>query len=181
MPFAQRLQTLRGVLGEALIQAKILRQLAGLLRPFDQLGLKARVADRQQPCNHLGVSLPTQVGDAVLGDDDVAQVPGNGAVTVFPDQVGADLPARFTPAAQQQDRARAFKCMALGNEVVLPTYPAEHPAVFQLIGHPGAHQGHGEHRVDKARIPALQALERLLAIQLVDVADGAHGKAFALA
>ncbi|MNE39640.1 hypothetical protein D3C80_1336030 [compost metagenome] len=69
--------------------------------------------------------------------------------------------------------------MPLGNKVVLPADTAEHPPIFQLISNPGAHQGHGEHRVDEARIEALRALERLLTVQFVDVADGAHINAFA--
>src|SRR5690606_41146529 len=70
-----------------------------------------------------------------------------------------------------------LQCMGLGDEVVLASHAAEHAAVLQLIGHTGAQQGHGEHRVDEARIATLQALERLLAVQLVDVADTGHGKA----
>src|SRR5476649_2729495 len=64
--------------------------------------------------------------------------------------------------------------MALGNKVVLPADAAEHAAIFQLIGHTCAEQGHHDCAVDKPRVQALQALELFLAIQLVDVADASH-------
>ncbi|MNH06754.1 hypothetical protein D3C72_2051290 [compost metagenome] len=64
--------------------------------------------------------------------------------------------------------------MPLGDEVVLPSDTTEHPAILQLVSNPGAHQGHGEHRVNETRITALHTLERFLAIQFVDVTDRAH-------
>ncbi|MNI76677.1 hypothetical protein D3C73_1329220 [compost metagenome] len=65
-------------------------------------------------------------------------MPGNGAMPILPDNIGTDITARLTPAPQQQHRPRTFQRMALGNEVVLPAYTAEHPPVFQLIRHTGA-------------------------------------------
>jgi len=47
--------------------------------------------------------------------------------------------------------------MALGDKVVLPANTAEHPPVFQLIRHTSTQQGPGEHGIDKACLPALQA------------------------
>ncbi|MNP25838.1 hypothetical protein D3C76_1186610 [compost metagenome] len=70
--------------------------------------------------------------------------------------------------------------MALGDEVVLPAHATEYPAILQLVGHPGAEQGHAEYGVDEARITALAALEFLLPVQLVDEADTRHGKPCAL-
>ncbi|MNE18206.1 hypothetical protein D3C76_507070 [compost metagenome] len=70
--------------------------------------------------------------------------------------------------------------MALGNEVVLPAHATEHAAVFKLVGHPGAEQGHAKRGVDEARITTLSALECLLPIELVDEADTGHGKLRAL-
>ena len=54
--------------------------------------------------------------------------------------------------------------MALGNKVVLPADPAQHPAVFELISHGGTEQGHGECAVDEARITPLQAFQLFLAV-----------------
>ena len=62
----------------------------------------------------------------------------------------------------------------LRDKVVLPAHAAEYAAVLQLIGHPGAKQGHGERAVHKARVAALQAFQCFLAVQLVDKADGGH-------
>lgn len=71
--------------------------------------------------------------------------------------------------------------MGLGDEVVLPAYAAKHPTVLQLIGHACAEQGHGESRIDEACITALQTLEFLFTVQLVDIADAGHGKALPFA
>ena len=95
-------------------------------------------------------------------------------MAVLPDDVGADLPCRLPPTAQDQHRTGIRQGMALDHEVVLPAYAAQHPPTLQLVGHRGAQQGHGERAVDEARIATLQALEFLMAIQLVDVADGTH-------
>ncbi|MCY1419863.1 hypothetical protein D9M71_354630 [compost metagenome] len=95
-------------------------------------------------------------------------------MAVLPDHIGADHPTRFAPTAQDQDRARTFQRMPLHHEVVLPAYATEHPAIFELVRHPGTEQGHGESTVDKAGIAPLQALKVFLAVQLVDIADRGH-------
>src|SRR5476649_2906535 len=95
MPRLNTLEPLRRIVGKARVQLEVLGQLAGLLRLFDQVVLKARVGDIQQRLDHLGICLPTQIGNPVLGDDDIAQVPGNGAVAVLPDEIGTDLPGRL--------------------------------------------------------------------------------------
>ena len=174
MPCGNRLQALRCVVGKSWIETEVLRQLADCLRLFDQPRLKPRVADIEQRFDHRRVGFAAQISDAVLGDDDVAQVPRDRAVAVVPDDIGADLAAGLAPAAQDQHRSRALQRMALSNKVVLAANPAEHASVRQLISHAGAEQSHGEHGVDEARIDALQALELFLAVQLVDVADAGH-------
>ncbi len=182
MPRGNRLQTLRGVVGKARIETEILWQFADFLRLLDQPRLEARIADVQQRLDHHRIGLAAQIGDAVLGDHDVAQMPWDRAVAVLPDDVRTDVAAGLAPTAQNQNRARIVQRMALGDEVVLPADAAEHPPVFQLIGHARAQQRHGEHGVDESRIQALQALEFFLPVQLVDVADAGHVEfeAFAL-
>ena len=140
VPRLNCLQTLRAVIGETRIETEILRQFANLLRLLDQAWLETRVADIQQRLNHCRVGLAAQVGDAVLGNHDVAQVAWDRAMAVLPDDVGTDLAAGFAVAAQDQDRARAFKGVALGNEIVLPADSAEHSSIFQLVGHPGTNK-----------------------------------------
>ena len=62
-------------------------QLAGALRLLAERRLEAAVGDRQHGGDAVAVGLAAQVGDAVLGDDDVAQVPRHGGVGVAPDDV----------------------------------------------------------------------------------------------
>ena len=95
-------------------------------------------------------------------------------MAVLPHDIGTDLPRRFAPAAQHQDRARTFQRVGLGNKVVLPAHATEHAATFQLVGNPGAEQGHHDRTVDEPRIQTLQTLEFFLPVQLVDVADARH-------
>src|SRR5450830_2058967 len=135
---ANLLQTLRAVIGKTWIETETPRQLADFLRLLDQLRLEARIGDVQQRFDDLGVSLATQIGNAVLGLHDIPQMPGDGAMPILPDDVRIDLTARFAPAAQDQDRPRALQRMPLGHKVVLPADTAEHPAVFQLVGTAGA-------------------------------------------
>ena len=70
--------------------------------------------------------------------------------------------------------------MSLGDEVVLPADATEHPAVLQLVGDPGAEQGHGEGAVDEARVAPLQTLQLFLAVQVVDEANAGHADPGAL-
>jgi hypothetical protein len=41
----------------------------------------------------VGIAFPSQVGDAVFGDDNIAEVSGNGGMSVVPDDIGFDLTA----------------------------------------------------------------------------------------
>ncbi|MNP17360.1 hypothetical protein D3C76_1097890 [compost metagenome] len=59
-------------------------------------------------------------------------------MTVLPDNIGTDVTRRLTPTTQQQHRTRTFQRMALDNEVVLSTHPADHAPIFKLIRHTGA-------------------------------------------
>ena len=71
----------------------VARQLAGALRVGDEAVLKARIHDREQRLDHLAIRAATQVRDAVLRDDDVAQVSRDGRVAVAPRDAGGHLAA----------------------------------------------------------------------------------------
>jgi len=64
--------------------------LAGPLRDIEQLVLESRVGDVQQSLDDLLIAARAQIGDAVLGDDEVAQVAWDGAVSVAGDDVRRD-------------------------------------------------------------------------------------------
>lgn len=181
VPCGDRLQALRRVLGEAWIETEILWQFADFLRLLDQALLEARVTDVQQRFDHYGIGFTAQISDAVFGHDDIAQVPWDRTVTVFPDDVGTDVATGFTPAAQDQNRTGIVQRVTLRDEVVLPADSAEYSPILQLIRHTRTEQGHGEHGVDEPRIQALQALEFFLPVELVDVADAGHVEFEALA
>ena len=76
---------------------KILRQLAGVLGLPHQFVLKARIRDLQHRRDHVGVGFSPEIGDAVFGDDDIAQMARNGLMAVVPADIG--YAAGLLPAA----------------------------------------------------------------------------------
>ena len=132
-----------------------------------QFVLKARIRDRQHRRDRLGVGFSADIGDAVFGDEDIAQMPRNGLVAVVPADVGlrlcAGLPRRF----QRQDRARALQRKSLRHEIVLAADAAHDLAVIETVGDRSPHQRRHHRIVDEARIDARAALGVLVAIKLV--------------
>ena len=137
---------------------KILRQLAGILGVPRQFGLEAGIRDRQHRRDGFGVGFSSDVGDAIFGDEDVAQMPRNGLVAVVPADVGlrlcAGLPRRF----QREDRSRALQREGLRHEIILAADAADDLAVLEAVGNRRAHQRRHHRVVDEARIDAGAAL-----------------------
>ena len=55
---------------------KVLRQFAGVFRLPRQFALKPRIRNRKHRRDHIGIGFAAQIGDAVFGDDDIAQMRG---------------------------------------------------------------------------------------------------------
>ena len=68
-------------------QLEVVFDLAGVLGPPQKSVLKARVGDRQHGGDTVAVGLAAQIGDAVFGHHDVAQVARDRGVAVFPADV----------------------------------------------------------------------------------------------
>ena len=140
--------------------------------------LEARVGDAQQALHAFGVGGAAQVGHAVLGDDDIAQVARDGAVGVAPHDVGVQAGRVVVRGAQRQHRAGAGQRVRLRDEVVLPAHAGDDAAVGQRVGRRGAQQRHLHRRVDEPGVAPLRALERLgrigAVVQLVDEGDAGH-------
>src|SRR5580704_5149400 len=67
----------RSVVTDIVRQRERPLDLSRILGLLQQLVLKARVGDRQHSGDHIAVAFAANVGDAVLGDDNVAQMPWN--------------------------------------------------------------------------------------------------------
>ena len=139
-----------------------------------QLGLELAVGNRDNGCDRVAVGAATDIGDAVLGDEDVAQRTRHRRVGVAPDDVGdraAVLPAR---AADGQNRARALELVRHVDEVVLAADAGDDAAVVQRIRGDGAEQRGGQRSVDEAGVPAFGAFARGVAVERVGIRDRAH-------
>ena len=66
----------------------VLRQFAGILGLPRQFVLKAGIRNLQHRRDHVGVGFSPEIGDAVFGDDDIAQMPRNGLVAIAPADIG---------------------------------------------------------------------------------------------
>ncbi len=145
------------------------------LRLGQQLRLEARVGDAQQRGNDLGVGFSPQVGAAVLGDDDIAQVTWHGVVPIGEADVRLHCAVLLARGAQAQDGARTRKVQRLHDEVELAAHAADHAAVLECVGDSRSEQGHHHGRIDEARVAPLQAPQLAIGFpQRVDAAHGAH-------
>jgi hypothetical protein len=171
-------QRLGQVVAVALGQLQSASSLPCALACAHQFVLEARVGHGDQALDHFAVGLAAQVGHAVLGDDDVAQVARNGDVAVVPDDAAVQAVLVVVRGAQHQDRARVGQRMRHGHEVVLPAHAADHLAVFQRVAGRGAQQRHDHGGVHEARLAPLRALQlarRLCCpVELVDEVDARH-------
>ena len=159
---------------EALRNAVIPAQFAGLLGLFHQLHLEAAVGHVEHGHDHFLIGLAAQVRDPVLGDHHIAQMAGNGVVRVGEQHIGRRLAAALAPRPGHQNGARTGQFMGLADEVVLAADAAEHPTVLKLIGDRRAQQRGGERRVDETRVAALQKAQRLTAVKIVDQVHPGH-------
>src|SRR5439155_20227603 len=104
--------------------------LAGPLRGAKQLVLKSRVGDLHQCRGDLFIRAASQVGDPVLGDDEIAEVPRDRGAAVARQNVRADLAAGplLARAPNEEDRATVLEGVRHGHEVVLAADTAHHTA-----------------------------------------------------
>jgi len=120
---------------------------------------------------------PAQVGDAVLGDHEIAQVPRNGLVSVVPHDVGGGAAVARAGGAHAQDRARPRQRVRHGDEVVLTADAAHHLPALQRIGDRSPEQRHHHGGVDAARGAPLQDTQLLVgAVELVHERHPAHAE-----
>lgn len=81
-------QLLRSIGAGRFGNVPILRQLVGALRVADELVLEACIHDVDQSCGDFSVGAPSQVGNTIFGNDDVAQMARHRRVAVAPENVG---------------------------------------------------------------------------------------------
>src|SRR5690606_35166631 len=120
--------------------------LAGTLGLVQQILLKAGVADGEHRGDHLGVGLAAQIRDAVLGDNDIPEVAGQGGIAVGPEDVGPGFALAGAGGGEGDDGAGAGEGKGLGGEVVLAADTADHLTVGEAVGDHGPQQG-GHHRL----------------------------------
>ena len=82
----------------------------------------------------VAIGLSPEVGDAVLGDDDIAQVTRHRGIAVGPDDVGMRAPFLAARAAHGDDGARTLKLVRHGDEVVLAAGAADDAAIVEGVG-----------------------------------------------
>ena len=108
-------------------------------RPWPAAAVRPGSANRPPPACAAMTSrsdLAAQVGDAVFGHHDVAQMARDRGVAVVPEDVRAGLAAGRAGRAQHDDGAGVLQREALGDEIVLPADAAHHPAVLELRPRP---------------------------------------------
>jgi hypothetical protein len=118
----------------------IKRQFPCGLRLAHQAFLEAGICNVQQGRDHVLVGAAAQVGDAIFGRDDIAQVAWNGDVTVVPQNIRADAAVLLAGAAQRQYRSSPGQGMCHRHEIELTADTAHHLPVGQTVRHGGAAQ-----------------------------------------
>src|SRR5580704_11547109 len=126
--------------------------------------------------NNLAVAFAAQIGNAVFGDDDIAQMARNGGVAITPKDVGLILAIARPDRAQHDRRTRVFKRKALCDEIVLPTDAADDAAVVETVGDHVAEQRCHHRVIKKAGFDAGAALFVLVAVDLVDEGNPGHAE-----
>src|SRR6059058_2276543 len=129
-----QLQTPGEIVAECLRDAVVGADLARRPGARQQLLLKARVGHVQECCDRLLVGAPANVRDAVLGDDDIAQVSRNGGVPVAPQEVRGGAATPGARGAHAQYRARIGERVRHGDEVVLSADARYNLARLELVG-----------------------------------------------
>ena len=139
------------------------------------------MGDRGHGQHTFAVAASAQVGDAVFGDHDVAQVPRDGDVAVVPAHVGGGVAAVAAARPQHQRRTRVVEGMRHGDEVVLAADARHHAAILERVGNRRTQGRHHHAGVEEAGVAALFALERFVAaVELVDVRHAGHADAAGL-
>ena len=153
-------EALRGVVAACGGNAVARVDLVGALRGREQLLLEARVGDVDHRRDALRVGAAAQVGDAVFGDRDVAQVARDRRVPVAGTMFDASLPSlRRVERTHRTERAPGSAC-AIATKLYWPptpetTRPSASPSETAA---PSVRQHHGG--VDEARVIALRHAQR---------------------
>ena len=106
-------------------------------------------------------------------------MPWDGHVRIAPPDVGELLAAGFEGAVQHDDCARLVELVGLDHEIVLAADTADDLAVVQPVGNDIAEKRREHRIVDETRVPALGALQLLVAAQAVGERNRRHPDIFA--
>ena len=142
-------------------------QFSGILGRLRQFALKPGIRHRQHRRDRLGIRFSPDIGNAVLSDKHVAQMPRNGLMAIAPADIGLRASARPPRRLQREDRACAVQRKGLRHEIILAADAADDLAVFQPVRHRSPHQGRHHRIVDEARVDARPALGVLVTVERV--------------
>ena len=109
------------------------RKFTGILGGLHQLGLETGIRNAKHGRDHILIRSAAQVGHAIFGDDDVAQMTRDRLMPINPADVRCGLAAGRAGRAQHDNRARIRQCESLFDEIVLSADAADHTAIFQPI------------------------------------------------
>ena len=167
-------ERVRRVAARASRQGVVRLDLARRFRLGQEALLETRIADTGQRYRNVAIGQAAQIGNAVFGDHDIAQMPRHGDLASGPDNVRARPSARCPRRPQQDDRTAIGKGLTHGCEIILATDATDSAAIVQRVGNGRAAPVDPHRRIDEARTAALQAGQCLLAKQIVDMGDRAH-------
>ncbi len=153
------LQPRREIVPERVRDRIVGGDLLGLFGGLQQACLEARVSDVQKARDDLLIRAAPDQSDAVFRDHDIAQVPGDGGMTIVPYDVGYSLAPIAAGAPEQDNGTGIGQRMRHGDEVVLPADPAHDLSVLKAVGDHRADERAHEGSIDKACVLALQCVQ----------------------
>ena len=81
--------------------------------------LKISVGDAHHRRDRVSIRFPSDIGDTVFRDNDVAERSGERRVRIGPDYVGLEPVSQMAPAAHGDDRPSVLELVRHGDEIVL--------------------------------------------------------------
>src|SRR5262249_771760 len=107
-----------------------------LARPLSRgfkLMLKISVGDADHRRDRVSIRFPSDVGDAVFRDNDVAERAGQRRVRIGPDYVALEPGSQMAPTAYGDDRPSVLELVRHGDEIVLASDAAHDAPIFQSV------------------------------------------------
>ena len=172
------LQAFGGVLSRRIGNAVALLDLAMGLGEFEQAVLEAPICHIDQPLDHLGVALSTQIGNAILGDNDVPEMARDRGMAVERHDIGFQRLATAASGSDTQYRAGAGQVMGHGHKIVLPADAADDRTVLQRVGRDRTAKSRNHAGVYKPGVLPLRAVEIVVLQQLVGAQHAGHADFF---